>query len=73
MTHKFPLHTSLLIELRLCDKNNDEVYDDANATVVTREKCLNIATMPVGFSDPISTLLCIFEKKSVGKILKKLT
>ena len=39
--------------------------------VVGRTKILNIATMLVGFSNPICTLPDMFEKNSVGKMLKK--
>ena len=39
-------------------------------TVVGRTKILNIATMLAGFSDPISTPPCMFEKLLLGKFQK---
>ena len=36
--------------------------------VVTRKKCISIATMLVGFFDPLSTSPCICEKHLLGKL-----
>ena len=60
--------------LQDCILKTDEKYitlindysSHPSLTAVTQKKCLSIATMSVGFSDPIGTLPCIFEKNLLG-------
>ena len=54
----------------LCSSDPYTIGSHPLLAVTNRKKILNIATMPLGFSNPISTPPCMFENILLGKFWK---